>query len=87
MRNRYRIELDRVVEVAGIIAGFPAGDPGADYFTRLRPDTTKNRAIRHPEPMGYTVTLDQPEAAQRAALARSPAARRGPRRSPNGSWR
>ncbi len=28
--NRYRIELDRVVEVvevAGIIAGFPAGDP------------------------------------------------------------
>ncbi|MEJ7689616.1 MAG: hypothetical protein WKF76_03825 [Nocardioidaceae bacterium] len=24
MANRYRIELDRVVEVAGIIAGFPA---------------------------------------------------------------
>ena len=34
-------------------------DPGADYFIRLRPDRTKNRAIHQLEAMGYTVTLNQ----------------------------
>lgn len=34
-------------------------DPGPDYFTRLRPDRAKNRAIHQPEAMGYTVTLDR----------------------------
>jgi transposase len=34
-------------------------DPGADYYTRIRPDRTKNRAIHQLEAMGYTVTLDR----------------------------
>jgi transposase len=34
-------------------------DPGADYFTRLRPDRTKNRAIHQLEAMGYTVTINR----------------------------
>lgn len=34
-------------------------DPGADYYTKLRPDRTKKRAIRQLETMGYTVTLDR----------------------------
>jgi transposase len=34
-------------------------DPGADYFTRLNPHRTKNRAIHQLEAMGYRVTLDQ----------------------------
>lgn len=33
-------------------------DLGPDYYTRLRPDRTKNRAIHQLEAMGYTVTLD-----------------------------
>lgn len=33
-------------------------DPGGDYFTRLHPDRTKNRAIHQLEAMGYHVTLD-----------------------------
>jgi transposase len=34
-------------------------DPGADYYTRLRPDQTKRRAIHQLQAMGYTVTLDR----------------------------
>jgi len=34
-------------------------DLGADYYTRLRPDRTKKRAIGQLEAMGYTVTLDR----------------------------
>jgi transposase len=33
-------------------------DPGADYFTKLHPERTKNRAIHQLEAMGYQVTLD-----------------------------
>ena len=33
-------------------------DPGPDYFTRLHPDRTKNRAIHQLQAMGYTVTLN-----------------------------
>jgi len=32
-------------------------DPGADYYTRFRPDRTKRHAIAQLEAMGYTVTL------------------------------
>jgi hypothetical protein len=34
-------------------------DPGPDYYTRLRPDRTKKRAIHQLEAMGYTVTIDR----------------------------
>jgi len=34
-------------------------DPGADYYTRFRPNRTKSRAIHQLEAMGYTVTLDR----------------------------
>lgn len=34
-------------------------DPGTDYYTRLRPDRTKKRAIGQLQAMGYTVTLDR----------------------------
>ena len=34
-------------------------DPGADYFNRLHPDRTKQRAIAQLEALGYTVTLDR----------------------------
>jgi transposase len=34
-------------------------DPGADYFTRVHPDRTKNRALHQLEAMGYHVTLDR----------------------------
>lgn len=34
-------------------------DPGADYYTRLHPDRTKNRALHQLEAMGYHVTLDR----------------------------
>ncbi len=33
-------------------------DPGGDYFNRLNPGRTKNRAIHQLEAMGYRVTLD-----------------------------
>lgn len=33
-------------------------DPGADFFTRLNPEQTKNKAIHKLESMGYTVTLE-----------------------------
>ena len=35
----------------------PYRDPGADYYTRLNPDTIKNRAIDQLTAIGYTVTL------------------------------
>ena len=34
-------------------------DPGADYYTRLRPDRARQRAVHQLEAMGYHVTLDQ----------------------------
>jgi len=34
-------------------------DPGPDYYTRLRPDRAKRRAIHQLETMGYTVTLER----------------------------
>ncbi len=34
-------------------------DPGADYFNRLHPDRTKQRAIAQLQALGYTVTLDR----------------------------
>jgi transposase len=34
-------------------------DPGPDYYTRLRPDQARNRAIRQLQSLGYTVTLDR----------------------------
>jgi hypothetical protein len=33
--------------------------PGSDYYTRLRPEAAKRRAIQQLEGMGYRVTLDQ----------------------------
>lgn len=32
-------------------------DPGADYYTRLKPERTKNRAVDQLQKMGYDVTL------------------------------
>lgn len=32
-------------------------DPGPDHFTQLRPDNTRNKAIRQLESLGYEVTL------------------------------
>lgn len=34
-------------------------DPGADFFTRLRPERNKKRAISQLEAMGYHVTLEE----------------------------
>ena len=34
-------------------------DPGADYFTTLHPERTKNRALHQLQDMGYTVTLNR----------------------------
>jgi transposase len=34
-------------------------DPGANFFTRLRPERNKNRAISQLEAMGYHVTLEE----------------------------
>ncbi len=34
-------------------------DPGADYYTRLRPERARQRAIHQLEVMGYRVTLDE----------------------------
>lgn len=33
-------------------------DPGADFYTRLRPERAKQRAIKQLTSMGYRVTLD-----------------------------
>jgi len=38
-------------------------EPGGDYFTRLHPDKTKQRALDQLRKMGYTVTLGPLEAA------------------------
>jgi len=38
-------------------------EPGGDYFTRLHPDKTKQRALDQLRKMGYAVTLDPLEAA------------------------
>jgi hypothetical protein len=35
-------------------------DPGPDYYTRLHPERTKNRAIEQLRRMGYTVNLEPP---------------------------
>jgi len=37
--------------------------PGSDYYTRLRPDRARQRAIHQLESMGYQVTLDRPDQA------------------------
>ncbi len=34
-------------------------DPGAEFFTRLHPERTKNKALHQLETMGYKVTLDR----------------------------
>ncbi len=34
-------------------------DPGGDFYTRLRPDRAKQRAIKQLTSMGYRVTLDE----------------------------
>lgn len=34
-------------------------DPGADYYTRLRPERARQRAVHQLEAMGYRVTLDE----------------------------
>lgn len=34
-------------------------DPGADFFTTLRPERTKGRALHQLEQLGYTVTLEK----------------------------
>ncbi|MBK5222217.1 MAG: IS110 family transposase, partial [Acidimicrobiia bacterium] len=33
-------------------------DPGDDFYTRLNPDKTKNRAVDQLRKMGYDVTLN-----------------------------
>jgi len=38
-------------------------EPGGDFYTRLHPDKTKQRAIDQLRKMGYTVTLNPLEAA------------------------
>jgi len=41
------------------ITGTVYDDPGADYYSRLRPERARQRAIHQLEAMGYRVTLDQ----------------------------
>jgi len=41
------------------VTGTVYDDPGSDYYTRLRPDRARQRAIRQLEAMGYRVTLDE----------------------------
>jgi len=38
-------------------------DPGGDYYTRLHPDKTKQRALNQLRQMGYHVTLNPLQAA------------------------
>jgi len=40
------------------VTGTLYDDPGADYYTRLRPDRARQRAIHQLEAIGYRVTLD-----------------------------
>lgn len=42
-----------------VITGAMDDDPGADYFNRLHPDRTKQRAIAQLQALGYNVTLDR----------------------------
>ncbi len=41
------------------VTGTVYDDPGSDYYTRLRPDRARQRAIHQLEAMGYRVTLDE----------------------------
>ncbi len=41
------------------VTGALYDEPGSDYYTRLRPEAAKRRAIHQLEGMGYRVTLDQ----------------------------
>ena len=41
------------------VTGTLYDDQGSDYYTRLRPDRSKQRAIHQLEAMGYRVTLDE----------------------------
>ncbi len=41
------------------VTGTVYDDPGADYYTRRRPERARERAIHQLEAMGYRVTLDQ----------------------------
>ncbi len=41
------------------ITGTLYDDPGGDYYSRLRPDRTRQRAIHQLEAMGYHVTLEE----------------------------
>ncbi len=45
------------------VTGTLYDDPGSDYYTRLRPDRARQRAIHQLETMGYHVTLDRPSQA------------------------
>ncbi len=45
------------------VTGTLYDDPGSDYYTRLRPDRARQRAIHQLETMGYQVTLDRPSQA------------------------
>ncbi len=47
-------------------------DPGADYFTKLHPERTKNRAIHQLEAMGY-----QGDAGHRVLTRKAPDATTG----------
>ena len=52
----------RDLRLAAIDTGIttePPVEPGSDYYTRLRPEAAKRRAIHQLEGMGYRVTLDQ----------------------------
>jgi hypothetical protein len=40
-----------------ITTGSFYSDPGGDYYTRLHPDRTKQRALDQLKKIGYTVTL------------------------------
>ncbi|MEU4295702.1 IS110 family transposase [Kribbella sp. NPDC026596] len=41
------------------VTGTIYDDPGADYYTRLRPERARQRAIHQLEAMGYRVTLNE----------------------------
>ncbi|MGH3950184.1 MAG: hypothetical protein ACRDSE_13845 [Pseudonocardiaceae bacterium] len=40
------------------LTGTRYDDPGGDFYTRLRPERAKQRAIKQLTSMGYRVTLD-----------------------------
>jgi len=41
------------------VTGTLYDEPGSDYYTRLRPEAAKQRAIHQLEDLGYRVTLDE----------------------------